>query len=100
LLVSMPFTQVLKAATSLSQHMPCHEHSASDHHPHGADCLHELGDTSCQCCQLQVPPGIGVTPIPPLPVRLRVSKQSPPLVCGLPDPPRTSLYRPPIRNAS
>ena len=95
LLILLPYTEVLKAAASLPEAMPCHHQMASGHQHHGSDCLHELGDTGCHCCQLQAPPGIGNAPIPPIALNLRVNTAPVSKVNTLPAPPLTSLYRPP-----
>jgi hypothetical protein len=95
LLVWLPYTEVLKAATSLPEPMPCHQQLTSERQHQGTDCLHDLGDSGCRCCQVQAPPGIGVAPIPQLSLNLWVAAAPAARFCSLPAAPRTSLYRPP-----
>ncbi|MGD8589608.1 MAG: hypothetical protein PVG22_12345 [Chromatiales bacterium] len=100
LLIMLPYTELLKAAASLPESMPCHQQMASGHQHHGSDCLHDLGDTGCHCCQVQVPPGIGAAPIPPISLNLKVSAAPVIKICSLAAPPRNSLYRPPKQGTS
>ena len=100
LLVLLPYTEVLKAATSLPEPMPCHQQMVSGHQHKAADCLHDLRDSGCHCCQVQVPPGIGSALITPVTLNLNGSTAPVAKVCSLPTPPSTSLYRPPKQNAS
>ena len=100
LLVWLPYTEVLKAASSLPEPMPCHQQMASGHQHQGTDCLHDLGDTGCHCCQVQAPPGLGTTAIPLLTLHLRAAAVTAARAGSLPPPPRTPLFRPPIPLAS
>ena len=100
LLVLLPYTEVLKAATSLPEPMPCHQLMASGHQHQVSNCMHDLGDSGCHCCQLQAPPGIESAPIPPVALNLKGSTAPAAKVCSLPTPPITSLYRPPKQQTS
>ena len=100
LLMCLPYTDAIKAATSLPQQMPCHQHAVADHHPHGSHCLFELGETGCHCCQLHAPPGIVAAPIPPIALNLRISTVPVARIHSLPRPPHLPLYRPPKQSAS
>jgi len=100
LLIALPYTEVLKAATSLPEPMPCHEQTAPADPHQGTDCLHELGDSGCHCCQLQAPPAIGTASIVPIALNLRVDTTPAARVSNPPIPPRTALYRPPKQRAS
>jgi hypothetical protein len=100
LLLTLPYTQLLKATVTCASELPCHEQTAGHQHQAKEACCDQSVNSACHCCQLQAPASIVITH----PLRLvqddMASVAAVQVVVGVPSPPLTPRYRPPIKTTS
>jgi hypothetical protein len=99
LLILSPYSELLQASGYPPAEMPCHEQMASAPLQLN-DCTHELGHANCDCCELQAPASIPDTHVYKIILHLLISIEVSVYAAGMPTPPQTPHYRPPIMIAA